>query len=586
MHRLDKIKTDIYDWPDKYDHDINDTARFGNTYTSVSHFCDTLFPMDSSPGVASVKNLNHEYDMSKVEHIRDPGMRLTDMDSSQYSVAAENYIKLTQGKLHSWMSSFTDQCSNNASARMIMASDSYRSIFEMGSVLQTDNIMVIKTGLTEGEKSVIDNMCLLRPGVHDIQKAYIVTIDKIMRIVSNIGLAHCYSQLYARPNADKNSIRGSNRGCVNQAELDMCLKRPLIKLYGGEVHADAVQAYVYDMEVTSTGWRNVKNLKDIIKVCINLQGEETVSWQDQQLIVITCYTVIGRILAWKIASGDMSNMEVAAEQMFANIDMSKKEGEGKNKNYEVARIYGMLLNVDTVNQYIDENIIINNVFNRSTKGRIIPAHILISEDIKRVMDNILAALKTLLTNSVSRCKMCCSDMGEHTELMITIGSSDNNNNIVSVKCHKKEKRLDEYLESAHFLRHKGVAIDSGISASNIKTRINAILAKLAQGKLSEYVTDKNTCYITGQKGGMIMPIIIDAFILRMSGFDTYVNDSCELVMISRWIRYGIVSRPSKMLAAQLKVGDVLHFNERDIDGSQVLRNSGRQMVAGVIQFVG
>jgi hypothetical protein len=185
MQRLDKIKTDIYDWPDKYDHDINDTARFGNTYTSISHFCDTLFPMDSSPGVASVKNLNHEYDMSKVEHIRDPGMRLTDMDSSQYNVAAENYIKLIQGKLHSWMLGFTDQCSSSSSARMIMASDSCKSIFNMGSVLETDNIMVIKTGLTEGEKNVIDNMSSLRPGVHVFQKNCMLTIDKIMRIVSN-----------------------------------------------------------------------------------------------------------------------------------------------------------------------------------------------------------------------------------------------------------------------------------------------------------------------------------------------------------------------------------------------------------------
>ena len=170
MHRLDKIKIDIYDWSDKYDRDINETARFGNKYASVSHFADTVFPMDSSPGVMSVKNLSHEYEMSKVEDIRDPSMRLTDMDSIQYNVAVENYIKLTEGTLDSWILSFTDQCSNNASARMIMASDSYKSIFDMGSVLQTDNIMVIKTGLTEGEKSVIDNMCLLRPGVHDIQK--------------------------------------------------------------------------------------------------------------------------------------------------------------------------------------------------------------------------------------------------------------------------------------------------------------------------------------------------------------------------------------------------------------------------------
>ena len=85
----------------------------------------------------------------------------------------------------------------------------------------------------------------------------------------------------------------------------------------------------------------------------------------------------------------------------------------------------MLLNVDRVNQYIDENIIINNIFNMSTEESIIPVDILISEDIKRVMDNILATLKTLLSNSVSRCKMCYSDISEHTELMITMGSSDN-----------------------------------------------------------------------------------------------------------------------------------------------------------------
>ena len=580
MHRLDKIKIDVYDWPDQYDRDINDAARFISKYASVSHFADTVFPMDSSPGFMPRKDLSHEYDMSKVEDIRDPSMRLTDMDTLQYNVAAENYIKLIQGKLHSWMLGFTDQCSSGSSARMIMASDSCKSIFNMGSVLETDNIMLIKTGLTEGEKNVIDNMSLLRPGVHVFQKNCMLTIDKIMRIVSNIGLAHCYSQLYARSNADKNSMAGSNEGCVNQAEMDMCLKRPLIKLYGGEMHADVVQAHVYDLVVTSTGLRNVEHLKDIIKVCINLQGANTVSRQDQQLIVIICYTVIGRILAWKIASGDMSNMEVAAEQMFANIDMGKKEGEGENKNYKLVDIYGMLLNVDRANEYIDENIIINNIYNMSTDEAILPVDVLISEDIERVLDNILATLKILLSNSVSRCKMCYSDISEHTELMITMGSSDNK--IVSVKCHKKEKELDEYLESAHYLRHKGVAVDSGISAGNIKTRINALLAKLAQGKLSEYVTDKNTCYITGQKGGMIMPIIIDAFILRRSGFDTYVNDSCELVLISRWIKNGIVSRPSKMLATELKLGSVLHFNERDIDESQVLRNAGRQIIAGVI----
>lgn len=304
MHRLDKIKIDVYDWPDQYDRDINDAARFISKYASVSHFADTVFPMDSSPGFMPRKDLSHEYDMSKVEDIRDPSMRLTDMDTLQYNVAAENYIKLIQGKLHSWMLGFTDQCSSGSSARMIMASDSCKSIFNMGSVLETDNIMLIKTGLTEGEKNVIDNMSLLRPGVHVFQKNCMLTIDKIMRIVSNIGLAHCYSQLYARPTSDKDSMGESNRGCVNQAELDMCPKRPLIKLYGRKALADTVQAYVYDVVVTSTGLRKVENLENIIKVCIDLQGADIVSRQDQQLIVITCYTVIGRILAWRIASGD------------------------------------------------------------------------------------------------------------------------------------------------------------------------------------------------------------------------------------------------------------------------------------------
>ena len=577
MHRADKIKTDIYDWPDKYDRDINECARFYSKYASVKYFGDAGFAMDVTPGIMPITNLSYEYDMSKAENIKDPSMRLTYMDSIQYNIAAENYIKLTQGKLHNWISSFTDQGIDNASARAGMGSKTFKSVFDMGSVLQEDSMILIKEGLTDGEKSVIDSMCRLRQGVHDIQKSYMLILIKIMRMVSNIGLAHCYSQLYARPNADKESMTQINRGCVSQAELDMCPKIPLIKLYGSKVHTDAVQAFLYDMVVTTSGFQDVKNLKDIIKVCIDFQGVDTVTEQDERLIVITCYIAIGRILAWKLTSGDISNMEAAAESMFANIYISEKEGGGQNENHN--SIYGMLLNVDRVNQYIEEHIIIDNIYNMRTDEHVIPTYILLCGDIKIVIANVLATLKILLSNAVSRCKMCYGNMSEHIGVTATIGSCDNS--LISIKCHKKENKHDQHLENAHYKRHKGVAIEADISASNIKTRINAILDKLARGELNEYVTDKNTCYITGQKGGMIMPMIMDTVILRMSGVDTYINDNHEIVIVSEWIKNGIVSRPSKMLASEIKVGGVFHFNERVIDGSKVLRNGGRHMVAGV-----
>ena len=82
-----------------------------------------------------------------------------------------------------------------------------------------------------------------------------------------------------------------------------------------------------------------------------------------------------------------------------------------------------------------------------------------------------------------------------------------------------------------------------INNSNIDERLDDVLAKLKAGTLNQYVTDYNTCYLTGQHGKIIMPVIIDTFILRLCGIYSYLGEDKKLIMISQWDnKYSIVQK--------------------------------------------
>ena len=102
--------------------------------------------------------------------------------------------------------------------------------------------------------------------------------------------------------------------------------------------------------------------------------------------------------------------------------------------------------------------------------------------------------------------------------------------------------------------------------------------------MNQYVTDYNTCYLKGQHGKIIMPVIIDSFILRLCGIDNYLGEDKKLIMISQWDnKYSIVQKPTHMLTGDLKLNEVVHLTEQEVRSVKVIRNVGRHMVLGSTQ---
>ena len=78
-----------------------------------------------------------------------------------------------------------------------------------------------------------------------------------------------------------------------------------------------------------------------------------------------------------------------------------------------------------------------------------------------------------------------------------------------------------------------------------------------------------------------MPVIIDSFVLRLCGIDSYLTEDKKLIIISQWDnKYSIVQKPTHVLIGDLKLKEVLHLTEQEVRSVKVIRNLGRQMVAG------
>jgi hypothetical protein len=123
-----------------------------------------------------------------------------------------------------------------------------------------------------------------------------------------------------------------------------------------------------------------------------------------------------------------------------------------------------------------------------------------------------------------------------------------------------------------------------INNSNIDKRLNDVLEKLRAGTLNQYVTDYNTCYLTGQCGKIIMPVIIDTFILRLCGIYSYLGEDKKLIMISQWDNmYSIVQKPTHILIGDLKMNEAVHLTEQLVSSVKVIRNCNRLLVAGTTE---
>ena len=91
--------------------------------------------------------------------------------------------------LHRWLCKGIEGYSDNSNTADNMGSDIFRRLFEIGIVINMDNIGRIKYNLKNKESAVVDNMCDSKSHVNEILSLYVVVLDRIVQLVSNLGLA-------------------------------------------------------------------------------------------------------------------------------------------------------------------------------------------------------------------------------------------------------------------------------------------------------------------------------------------------------------------------------------------------------------
>ena len=99
---------------------------------------------------------------------------------------------MQDGTLHRWICEGMENYSDDSDTADNMVSGTFKRLIEIGIVINMDNIGRIKDNLNNDEAAVVDNMCKSKSDVIKILSQYVVVLDRIMQLVSNLGLARCY----------------------------------------------------------------------------------------------------------------------------------------------------------------------------------------------------------------------------------------------------------------------------------------------------------------------------------------------------------------------------------------------------------
>ena len=160
------------------------------------------------------------------------------------------------------------------------------------------------------------------------------------------------------------------------------------------------------------------------------------------------------------------------------------------------------------------------------------AKLILSQNEEATYRCIYKALSIMLSDVNGTCRLCMNKGEEHTSITIIVHSTDDA--LVSVGCRNNDRSFNKYMEESRSNMKEVEAKPLEIDSDSINERLDAILAKIRAGTLNEYVTKYDTCYLTGQHGKIIMPIIIDTFVLRLCGIDSYTAEGRRLIMVDKW----------------------------------------------------
>ena len=569
------MKPNIYDWPDEYIVKVEPALRFAMEHLSIHNMADVVFPMEVHSERQIGHYFNKRYDMTKTYGACGHQNVTNAKNALQSMVIKENYKKMENGTLNRWESGEVNTDGQGYDKSSNMGSETYRRMFGMGILINLENINKIKSGLNNGEIAVIDNMCSSKADFSEHLSIYFAVIDRVMVLVSNLGLAHCYRNLH-KDYSDTTHQHQKN----NDISGDNTISKPtpsLIDLYGEKLPDDSFIACMYDTVGTSNGWRNVVNVKNIVRIHYALGKENNAAGNETLAAIIGGYLAMRRLITWKIVIGDICGLQEAADEIDKCISVTGAVQLGNKTKFE--SILMMLEHIDGICELIDNRIKISDPFNGAVDTTMTTAKLVLTQNEETTYRCIYKALSIMLSDVNGTCRLCMDKQDEHTSITITLHSTDNV--LVSVRCQSNDRSFNKYMEESK-LNMNDEAKPLEIDGDNISERLDAILAKIRAGTLNQYVTKHNTCYLSGQQGKIIMPIIIDTFILRLCGIDTYNAEKRHLIMIDKWSEESsIVQKPTHVWTGEMKLNRVVHLEAREISDTKVVRNIGRQMVAGV-----
>ena len=566
------MKTNIYDWPDEYNDIAESLLRFGIEHCSIHNMADALVPMEVHPERLLGHDFKKRYDMTK-SYCGYPNVKNGE-NTLHGVVIKENYKKMENGTLHRWASSKVNSCGEECYDQSSnMGSETYRRMFDMGIVINMESINKIKAGLNRDENAVVDNMCSSKADLNKALSHYFIVIDRVMHLVSNLGLEHCYRNLYkdysdtTDQHLKNNDISGDNTSSKPTSSV--------IDIYGGELPDDPYISCMYDSVGTNNGWRNVVNVKNIVQIHYALDKENNSSRNEKLAAIIGGYLAMRRLITWKIVIGDICGLQEAADEINKVISVTGAAQLGSRAEFE--SILMMLEHVDSICEYIDNRIKISELFDGEVDTTLTKAKLVLTQNEETTYRCIYKALSVMLSDVNGTCRLCMDKREEHTSITIIVHSTDNA--LISLRCHSNDRSFNKYMEESRSNMNdeaKPLEIDS----DSINDRLDAILAKIRAGTLNQYVTKYNTCYLSDQQGKIIMPTIIDTFILRLCGINSYMAEDRHLIMIDKWTaESGIVQRPTHIRIGEIKMHGVVHLEPQEISDTKMTRNVGRQMIA-------
>ena len=561
------MKLNVYDWSDESAQIA--LSEFYLEHVSIRTMCDLLMPMEVKLG----KDFSKTYDLTKTYDVSDYGSLDGVRNTVSHMVIKDNYRKLQDGTLHRWLCEGVENYSDNSGTAENIGSDTYTRLVDMGIVINMNNIGRIKDNLKHNEAAVVDKMCDIR------KKNYGPVLDRIMQLVSNLGLARCYSSLY-KPRVDDTDRQPQSRSYnVSHRKTDLIRSLPLTSIHGTGLPPDSFIAILYEVVGTSFGCNEIMDIRNVVRLCytLDIKTELTELAENERLAaIIVGYLEMRRLITWRIVIGDVEKLDEVADEMHKVFFEVNSVNWTRLGTFE--KILIMFEHIDEICDLIDDQVTIKDLFNGRVDTTVTRAKVIIVQSDDTAYLCMCRAISLMLSDKRRTCRHCMDGLDRHKSMYLLVNCVDNV--LVSLGCQCEDRNFSKYMEGCRSDSNEE-AKPLEINNDNIDERLGDVLAKLRAGTLNQYVTDYNTCYLTGQHGKIIMPVIIDTFILRLCGIYSYLGEGKKLIIISRWDnKYSIVQKPTHVLIGDLKLKEVLHLTEEGIRSIKVIRNVGRQMIAG------